>query len=114
MSICFFPYQHQCLYLWDHSDCHQNRDENSDSSAVFCKQKISILWGTIISLKYACIHLNAVKLLSIISEETAGGRKMIKMGKHSVCQEDEKKTIKDEHHTFSTYAYKNNQQEVSK
>jgi len=38
---------------------------------------------------------------------------MIKMGKHSVCQEDEKKTIKDENDTFSTYAYKNNQQEVT-
>ena len=42
-----------------------------------------------------------------------GEEKMIKMGKHSVCQEDEKKTIKDENDTFSTYAYKNNQQEVT-
>jgi len=35
------------------------------------------------------------------------------MGRHSVCQEDEKKTIIKENYTFSTYAYENSQQQVT-
>ena len=35
------------------------------------------------------------------------------MVRHSECQEDAKKTIKNENYIFSTYAYKNNQQEVT-